>query len=58
VRTGGIGPDAARLSRFPDDSFSTLKRRMKLRLRSLTLLSSLCEGCPRHLSQALAKDFP
>ncbi len=32
-------------------------RCVKLRPRSLTLLSSLCEGCPRQRSQALAKDF-
>jgi peroxiredoxin len=45
------------MSRFHDATFNSLNRFAKMRERSLTLLTSLCEGCARQRSQLPAKEF-
>jgi peroxiredoxin len=45
------------MSRFPDAALNSLNRFAKMRGRSLTLLTSLCEGCARQRSLAVAKDI-
>jgi peroxiredoxin len=45
------------MSRFPDAALNSLNRFAKMRGRSLTLLTSLCEGCARQRSLAVAKEI-